>query len=29
VCPPSTGEAFTATHIGVDVPPEVVEDVLS
>lgn len=29
VCPPSASEAFTATHIGIDVPPEVVEDVLS
>ena len=29
VCRPSSGEVFTATHIGVDVPPEAVEDVLS
>jgi hypothetical protein len=29
VCPTSTGHAFTATHIGVDVPPQVAHDALS
>ena len=29
VCPTSSGDAFTATHIGVDVPPQVVQGALS
>jgi hypothetical protein len=29
VCQASTGDAFTATHIGVDVPQQVVHDTLS
>jgi hypothetical protein len=29
VCPTSTGNAFTATHIGVDVPPQAVQAALS
>jgi hypothetical protein len=29
VCPPSSGDAFTATHIGIDVPAQAVDAALS